>query len=183
MVAIQTAVRIQELRVIGEQETLPQQAELRRLLQDYRAATVLMGVGEDPRSSTLMSRHEMVFAGHPIGIDSAALMDYRRAGLPEPNLDKLESDLQQRTQREIVWIVPRGEPFSAGNFYDDKPLFSDEFRRAFHKEYRVAERTAFFDVYRRAGGEPEAGATKESSRPLTARHGCERRRTGAGARR
>jgi hypothetical protein len=113
MVAMQTAGRIAEMRATAEHEMQPQQAEIRRVLKAHAGATVLMGVGAEPRSSTLFARHEIVFAGHPIAVDAAALMDYRRAGLPEPNFDKLIGDLRQRTHREIVWIIPRGEPFTA----------------------------------------------------------------------
>ena len=146
MVAIQTVGRVLEWRTAGERAVLAQQAELRRVLADYKHANILMGAGSDQHRGTLMARHELTFAGHPIGIDVASAMDYQRARLPEPNLQKLTAELRGRG-REIVWVVPHGEPFTTSNIYDGQPLFSDGFRREFHEAFHATERRSFFDVY------------------------------------
>jgi hypothetical protein len=45
------------------------------------------------------------------------------------------------------WILPNGLPFSLVTPYTGRPLFSDDFRAAFDKNYRPAERGKFYTVW------------------------------------
>ena len=147
LAAIATTGRVFELRRSANAPLLALQAEIRRVLNSYRDATILMGAGDDDNLAVPLARQELVFAGHPIGIDTACMMDYRRAARPEPDLPKLAAELRARDDRPLVWIVPHGEPFSISNIYDGQPVFSDEFRQSFRDAFEIAERTAFFDLY------------------------------------
>ncbi|MDB5394959.1 MAG: hypothetical protein JWM91_2465, partial [Rhodospirillales bacterium] len=45
-----------------------------------------------------------------------------------------------------AWILPNGVPFSLVTPYTKQPLFSDDFRAAFAKNYSVTERGGFYSV-------------------------------------
>jgi hypothetical protein len=172
-VAIQTGARVLEAHRRIDVGASEERAELRRVLNSSPGTTFLMGAGSDEGLTLLLARHEVVLAGHPLGIEVAAIMDYCRAGLPEPDVGRLSLELTQQTGRPLAWIVPRGEPFSLSNIYDGTPVFSPAFRRAFVEQYGIAERTRFFDVYvaRRdaldaATGKNDKGARVETHAPL-----------------
>ncbi|MDQ6654375.1 MAG: hypothetical protein M3Y80_00990 [Verrucomicrobiota bacterium] len=122
--------------------------ELQRVAAQYAPAAVLLGAGDNEHVALAFLRHELVFAGNPIGIDLASTMDYRRAGVPESNLAKLGQELRHRCHgRPIVWVLPRGEPFSFVSVYDSRPVFSEAFRREFSDAFELRERSRYFDIY------------------------------------
>jgi hypothetical protein len=147
MVAIQTAGRLTEARAVAKLPGAAAEAEIRRVLDAHKSETILMGAGSDEHLPMALLRHEAVFAGHPIGIDVASIMDYRKAGVAEPNLFRLVSELRERRGRRVLWILPHGTPFSITNIYDGQPLFSQRFRRDFDHAFTLQERKTFFDVY------------------------------------
>jgi hypothetical protein len=46
-----------------------------------------------------------------------------------------------------IILVSNGEPFTLLNFYTNKPLFSDELRSVFAREYRLIEKGSYFHVF------------------------------------
>lgn len=147
MIAAQTAVQLSQRGALTKHPGALGRAEIMHTLDAHRDATILMGAGSDEHLPVALLRHEIVFAGNPIGIDLASAMDYRRAGIAEPNLAKLTTELHRRHRRRLVWLVPHGEPFSISSLYDAQPVFSDRFRRAFHDSFALREASNFFDVY------------------------------------
>jgi hypothetical protein len=47
----------------------------------------------------------------------------------------------------FIILPSKGQPFTILNFYTNKPLFSDELRRVFAREYRLTEKGAYFHVF------------------------------------
>jgi hypothetical protein len=46
-----------------------------------------------------------------------------------------------------IILASNGEPFTLLNFYTNKPLFSDELRSVFAREYRLIEKGSYFHVF------------------------------------
>ncbi len=166
LIAVQTAGRMHVFH--QENGGLAQRclADVHRLLARYQGMTVLTGVGMELDTQASGLRHEAVFIGHPIGLDAAAMMDYQRSGAPEPNLDRLVSELEARTHRRVLWLIPRGSPpFSYLNWYDTtQRVYSDAFRRDFHAGFERREQSEFYDVYLPHAGSPRPPGV---SPPLT----------------
>lgn len=47
----------------------------------------------------------------------------------------------------FIILPSKGQPFTILNFYTNKPLFSDELRRVFAREYRLTEKGTYFHVF------------------------------------
>jgi hypothetical protein len=86
-----------------------------------------------------------VFAGSPLLIDDANLMDAEYDGIPLP-----EATIEAIDRcRFTTWLIPRGgEPFTLRNFLDGHPLFDGRFRAAFARRYRKVAETPYIDVWR-----------------------------------
>lgn len=121
MIATQTAGRIIQARGTAQHPSVARQSEIRRVLSAHLESTILTGAGGDQTMALAFFRHELVFAGHAIGIDIASAMDYRKAGLPQPNLTKLTAELWERHHRPVLWLIPHGEPFSLNSVYTGQP--------------------------------------------------------------
>jgi hypothetical protein len=83
-----------------------------------------------------------VFTGHGLKVDFAAWMDLRHSGAPESRIVRYVTGCDVP-----FWIFPLGEPFAMPSFYTDEPMFSDDFRRRFHDNYRLARTGRFFQVW------------------------------------
>ncbi len=89
-----------------------------------------------------------VLDGTPMSLDVPFLMDIISIGRGYQETEALLSDC-----RIPEWIVPRnGEPFAMVNFYraddgSDVPLFSEEFRERFKRDYRPVHETSYFTVW------------------------------------
>jgi hypothetical protein len=106
---------------------------------------VEMGYGvSDPLT---FARPLLVFRNNSYFLDQPAIGEHQLAGLPIPaaTIEAL------RRCRVNYWLVPRDEtPFTAVNMYNAvylKPLFPDEFRRAFFETHDRVETTTYFDVW------------------------------------
>lgn len=104
-----------------------------------------MGYGvSDP---VTFARPLLVFRNKSYFLDQPAVGEHQLAGLPIPaaTIDAL------RHCRVDYWLIPRDEvPFTAVNMYGAvymRPLFSDEFRRAFFQTHTRTGSTEFFDVW------------------------------------
>ncbi len=119
-------------------------AELGAIVADH-PGTIEMGyTGKGYRLSLL--RPLLVFAGHPYGLDAAALMDRQAAGLPLPPATVAALDACS-TER---WVLAKGEPpFEMRNLYPPHALlFDPTFIAAFKRRYEIEESREFFDVWR-----------------------------------
>jgi len=47
----------------------------------------------------------------------------------------------------FIILPSNGQPFTLLNFYTNKPLFSDELRRVFAREYRLIEKGTYFHIF------------------------------------
>ena len=148
VIAVQGALRAERFHAGADAAARACTADARRLLAKYAHRTVLNGSGSGSLL-TAYQRHTTVFAGHPIGIDAAAVMDYQRAGAEEPDLKRFTNEMRTRHRRELVWVLPRDEPpFAGQNIYDlDRWVYSQGFRRDFQEWFELREQTQFYDVY------------------------------------
>jgi hypothetical protein len=47
----------------------------------------------------------------------------------------------------FIILASSGQPFTLLNFYTNKPLFSDDLRRIFAREYRLIEKGTYFNIF------------------------------------
>lgn len=77
-------------------------------------------------------------------LDGAALMDMEASGISIP-----DSTLNEIKSCNTHFVFPKGEePWSILSFYDEKPLFNDEFKTAFNSVYVLERSTEFFAIYK-----------------------------------
>jgi hypothetical protein len=105
--------------------------------------------GEVPGGASLsLYRPLLVFAGNDYWLDAAAIRENQLSRLPFP----AATIGAMRTCRERYWLIPQGgDAFDTRNMYpttENKPLFPDEFRRAFSSAYRLDGRTRFYEVWK-----------------------------------
>ena len=150
LVAIQTASRLlHQRKEIGGQATACE-TDLRQILTRHSQSTLLMGTSfGDEAGIPVLFRAELVFAGHPIGLDASAVSDYQSAGVADPDLPRFTEEIHRRNPRPILWLLPRGgAPFTSTNRYDGVLLiYPEKFRRDFSDRFALRETTAFFDLY------------------------------------
>jgi hypothetical protein len=73
----------------------------------------------------------------------AGFMDLSYSGISDqPFVDAL-----RQCKYRYIAMPKIGEPFSIANFYNDKPLFSEAIRSAFHEHYQPHHSGTFFTVY------------------------------------
>lgn len=125
----------------------PQQNEVRyellRLKDEYPDA--LMGLGGNETESYARTFYKILLQS-PTNqqIDAASFMDLNFSGVDDQPL----IEVFKRCQRQTVFLPMQDAPFSIGNFYTGKSLFSDELRNVFQKNYQPVEKeTRFFKIY------------------------------------
>jgi hypothetical protein len=120
-------------------------ADLRLLIATWGSKPISMGCGSN--ATEFISSHfaTLVLRGYPYVLDPASLMEFEKAGVP---LSEATLEMIERGQIP-VWLIPRGDaPFSMLNAYPpNRPLFNEDFGRAFAARYRKAASSRFFDVY------------------------------------
>ena len=149
-VAIQTACQFVRLRTEIDAQARACEADLRQILARHSQSAILMGTSRGCDSQVpVRFRHQLVFAGHPIGLDAAVVSDYQFGGLGDPDLPRLLAEIRRRDPRRVLWLLPRGgEPFTTTNTYDSHlPIYPEQFRRAFSDRFKLREVTPFFDIY------------------------------------
>ena len=114
------------------------------LMRDH-PGTVEMGYGST--EALAFVRPVLVFRSNAYLLDQPAVREHRLAGvhIPAATFDAL------RGCRVRYWLIPKGEePFSGRNAYDAvllRPLFPDEFRRAFAETYQLTSTTNYYDAW------------------------------------
>lgn len=116
------------------------------LARQSPSPAVHMGYGDNQRSYLVSQLGKAVLAlnGFPALIDAQVLGELGYVGVDGsrrwvPYL---------RDCRVARWLVPKGErPFALAGYYDDHPLFDDDFRRAFADNYRLVDSSKNFDIW------------------------------------
>ncbi len=150
LVAVQTACQFVGIRSAIDVQARACKADIQQILARHSQSTILMGTSKgDEVGVPILFRHELVFAGHPIGLDAAVISDYQLGRLGDPDLPRLLAEIRRRNPRPILWLLPRGgEPFTSTNAYDSRlPIYPEQFRRDFSERFEKRETTAFFDIY------------------------------------
>ena len=140
----QTAVTMHDMR--ERQGDAPLAEEALALAQQSGGATVHMGYGDNQRSYLVSQLGKAVLAlhGFPALIDAQVLgeLDYVGVDGSRRWIPYL------RDCRIARWLVPKGErPFALAGYYDDHPLFDEDFRRAFTDNYRLVHSSKNFDIW------------------------------------
>ena len=119
---------------------------------------IFMGVGGQDDYWLTSYRELLTFDGQPVGIDWVALMDYKRAGLKEPELARLLEQFQAKSAppKGALWLVPKGDvPFSIKTFYPPQDvLFTQPFRDDFKLMFQRTGSSEYFDIYTPTGALP-----------------------------
>jgi hypothetical protein len=117
-------------------------ADLRRIERESQG-TIAMGYSANYRVSFF--RPQLVFDGHPYGLDGASAMDGAWSGraFPRAAIDAVKSC------GVANWVIPSGgAPFEMPNAYGDgSEVFPDELRTAFLARYQLRARGRWFDVW------------------------------------
>ena len=149
LIALQTASQIIRMRAKLDPRTRDCQADLRAVLASHSQAMILMGTSGNQTDLAAYSRHLIVFAGHPIGLDAAVVSDYQFGGIAPPDLPTFLRELRTPNSQPILWLFPRGgTPFEGTNWYaPNLPIYPEKFRRDFAERFKLRESTPFFDIY------------------------------------
>jgi hypothetical protein len=139
---------------LGQQALLISTMSARRAIGDAdditRFADAHQGViemGYGTTESLSFARPILVFRNNSYLLDQPAVREHQLAGveLPQATVDALASCSVR------YWLIPKGEaPFSGVNGYPAvflRPLYSDDFRRAFDATYRRVSTTTYYDVW------------------------------------
>ena len=115
--------------------------ELQTYLNAYPDAQI--GISDDGHYSDTYYRIFSVLQGHPLHVDFSAWEEMAYGGIPERNIMRFIKRCEIPT-----WILPLGAPFSKLNLYTNLPMLSDDFRRAFSKNYRLIQIGQAYQVWR-----------------------------------
>ena len=136
------------VRLVGWQsDEMPGLAEeVRGIIAQYPDLTIGMACGGENASFRSTWMHPLlVFAGHPLLVETVAVMDCRLTGMdmPPASFDALEDGMVK------LWLVPRGQqPFVKRNWYPPhEALFSDRFRNHFETNYTPRGHTEYYDLW------------------------------------
>jgi hypothetical protein len=114
---------------------------------------VQVGYGDNRQSyeHSELSKTVLSLNSYPALLDAQVVMELQQIGV-DGSARWIPYLRDCRIQR---WLLPRGEkPFAiASYFYDDRAVFSEEFRRAFSDNYKVVESAEYFDVWECAEGQ------------------------------
>ena len=83
-----------------------------------------------------------VWRNGQLSFDAGAYMDLLRSGVSEEGLRQNIQLCEVRT-----WILPKGDPWSMENYYDNSEMFSDELRNEFRANYVLVAVERHFDVW------------------------------------
>ena len=128
-----------ERRVLREGDDIAQFA-------DTHQGVIEMGYGET--EALTLQRPALVFRSNSYFLDQPALREHQLAGidLPQATIEALAGC------RVNYWLIPKGEePFSGRNSYAavfSRPLFSEDFRQAFHASHILVSTTVHYDVWK-----------------------------------
>jgi hypothetical protein len=134
------------LRTMLAREATDEIGDLRGFMGAHPNLVVEMGYSGDDRLT--FARPELVFRSGSYTIDAPAVQEHQLSGiaLPAATIETI------RGCRADVWLIPRGAaPFEGPNRYPQMalaPLFSVEFKAAFHDAYERDGATRYYDIWR-----------------------------------
>ncbi|MEQ8220974.1 MAG: glycosyltransferase family 39 protein [Candidatus Eremiobacterota bacterium] len=115
------------------------QKDLIGIMNSYPGKTIHMGYGDINNYPLTYVRPLLIYRGNPCMIEGPALFGRT---IPEQILNKLKSG------HINIWLIPRGsEPFEIRNWYDNKPLFNEEFKKIFYSHYECKNQTEYFSIW------------------------------------
>lgn len=121
-------------------------AELHAVLAAHPGQATVLGAGDDaygPGHQATFVRSELILRGQPYHFDPCAIMDIRKAGLPDSAA--IPPGILQAPQPLV--LIPHGEqPFALRNYYGGD-LFPAEFQAAFRRSYVLRSRGRYFDLW------------------------------------
>ena len=114
------------------------------MMADHPNDKIGMGYGSSKTYHWTFYHPLLVRKGHPHRIDAVAAMEMRATWFRTP-----PEMLAIVNNREIdLFLIPHDDiPFSMGYLYSSDPLFTDDFREAFMKNYEKRNHTAHFDLW------------------------------------
>ncbi|HKW52512.1 MAG TPA: hypothetical protein VJO12_02390 [Stellaceae bacterium] len=124
------------------------------LARQSPTSAIHMGYGDNQRSYMVSQLGKAVLAlhGFPALIDAQVLGELDYVGVDGsrrwvPYL---------RDCRIERWLVPKGErPFALAGYYNDHPLFDEDFRRTFTDNYRLVDSSKNFDIWQCRAPKPK----------------------------
>jgi hypothetical protein len=144
----EAAINVERLRYSAPFAAMADEALL--LARAADGNTIQVGYGDSHQSyqASQLERTVMTLHGYPSPIDAQLLMELDFIGVD--GVTRWLPDLERcRAER---WLLPKGErPFAIDGYYNNRPLFTDEFRRVFADRYRLISSSAHFDVWACAG--------------------------------
>jgi hypothetical protein len=142
--SIALAQQTQLVTTVLGQRALRDTEDVRRFAESHDGV-IEMGYAETEARS--LQRPVLVFRNGSYLIDQPAVREHQLAGLeiPAATVEAVAGC------RVTYWLIPKNEaPFSARNGYAAaflRPLYSEEFRRAFFATHRRVGQTAYYDVW------------------------------------
>ena len=134
------------VKLIATRFTTGVVADIREILQKMEGGNVHMGYGATRKGYHLTYyRPLLVFGGHGYFLDSVAVMDLKRNGIPiPPAVRERVASCEFRH-----WLIPRDEePFAMRSVFPPRdPLFDRQFRDLFRATFRKSGSTRFYDIW------------------------------------
>jgi hypothetical protein len=154
-------LQIQQMRSYQHNAHIEQAkiAELRELLDAYPGAQI--GVSDETHYADTYYKFLSVVSGHPLRVDFAAWMDMQYSGVEESNILRFVKGCEVPE-----WILPLGPPFTMVTWYTQLPLLSDEFRRTFGENYKLAKVGNAYQVWECRVSMKQMGSLDPSEMPL-----------------
>jgi hypothetical protein len=116
-------------------------AELKTYLTLYPEAQI--GISDDRHNSPYFYRIISVLNGRPLNVDFAVWADLAFAGVDEEYISRFIKGCVVPT-----WILPLGTPFTMINFYNDRPILSEGFRKTFFTNYQWVQTGGAYQIWR-----------------------------------
>ncbi|AFZ16895.1 hypothetical protein [Allocoleopsis franciscana] len=116
--------------------------EINEILQSYSGITIGMGYGGD--YDLTYYRPILTYHGNPYFIDAVSMMDseFLRKGIPTETLKALSSC------KIDLWLIPKGGlPFNLYNYFNQRQVFSEEFKSTFLLNYELRHHTKHYNLW------------------------------------
>jgi len=114
--------------------------ELQTFLNSYPNAQI--GVSDEEHYSDSFYRIIAVLQGQALHVDFTTWNELDYAGVPEETVRRFFNRCEVPT-----WILPLGAPFMKKDWYTDRPMLSDDFRRMFSTNYRMIQLGQTYQVW------------------------------------
>lgn len=121
--------------------------DLQKISHDFSKLKVEMGIGEGKGYAATYYKPYLL-ADNTINryhLDAADIMDFNQSQLA---LSPYFTEAFFSCELSQIWLVPKGNvPFEMTNFYNNKKLFTEQFKQRFQQRFVKIAETEHFDVY------------------------------------